>query len=152
MSPNVLITVMTTYTKNTDSWNPSFYLVSNLKTFPGNPEPQLQWFLDDRAVMEDLYIMTMIHDITEREYHGCLQLDSPTHLYNGRYRLLAINKYGSDEREVEAHFMLEPWEGEDFSHCFDQDQLYAALHLFFFKSIFNFNQKVQNLKSLMTEN
>ncbi|XP_035021381.1 neurotrophic tyrosine kinase, receptor, type 2a isoform X1 [Hippoglossus stenolepis] len=79
----------------------------------GNPEPQLQWFLDDRAVMEDLYIMTMIHDITEREYHGCLQLDSPTHLYNGKYRLLAINKYGSDEREVEAHFMHEPWDGTE---------------------------------------
>ncbi|XP_029016953.1 neurotrophic tyrosine kinase, receptor, type 2a isoform X2 [Betta splendens] len=74
----------------------------------GNPEPKLQWFLDDRPVMEGLYILTMIHDITEREYHGCLQLDNPTHLNNGRYMLLASNKYGSDRKEVLAHFMLGP--------------------------------------------
>uniref|UniRef100_A0A8D3DSR5 Tyrosine-protein kinase receptor n=1 Tax=Scophthalmus maximus TaxID=52904 RepID=A0A8D3DSR5_SCOMX len=77
-----------------------------LKTFPGNPEPQLQWFLDDKAVTEDFYIMTMIHDITEREYHGCLQLDSPTHLFNGRYRLVAQNIYGSDQKEVEVYVVV----------------------------------------------
>ncbi|XP_078026811.1 BDNF/NT-3 growth factors receptor isoform X4 [Epinephelus lanceolatus] len=75
----------------------------------GNPEPHLQWFLDGEAVTEDVYIMTMIHDITEREYHGCLQLDSPTHLNNGRYTLLAKNQYGLDQKEVEAHFMRKPW-------------------------------------------
>ncbi|KAK2837181.1 hypothetical protein Q5P01_014393 [Channa striata] len=74
----------------------------------GNPEPQLQWFLDDEPVTEGLYIMTMIHDITEREYHGCLQLDNPTHLNNGRYTLLATNKFGSDKKEVAAHFMIGP--------------------------------------------
>uniref|UniRef100_A0A3Q1EYH6 Neurotrophic tyrosine kinase, receptor, type 2a n=1 Tax=Acanthochromis polyacanthus TaxID=80966 RepID=A0A3Q1EYH6_9TELE len=79
----------------------------------GNPEPQLQWFLDDEAVTEGRYIMTMIHDVTEREYHGCLQLDNPTHLNNGRYTLLAQNIYGSDQKEVEAHFMRKPWEGSD---------------------------------------
>ncbi|XP_040010612.1 neurotrophic tyrosine kinase, receptor, type 2a [Xiphias gladius] len=76
----------------------------------GNPEPQLEWFLNDEAVTEGRYIKTMIHDITEREYHGCLQLDSPTHLNNGRYRLVAKNKYGSDQKEVEAHFMRKPWD------------------------------------------
>ncbi|XP_056231583.1 neurotrophic tyrosine kinase, receptor, type 2a isoform X2 [Seriola aureovittata] len=79
----------------------------------GNPEPQLQWYLDDEAVTEGLYIMTFIHDVTEREYHGCLQLDSPTHLNNGRYRLVAKNKYGSDQKEVEAHFMHKPWDGTE---------------------------------------
>uniref|UniRef100_UPI0037E827E7 BDNF/NT-3 growth factors receptor n=1 Tax=Semicossyphus pulcher TaxID=241346 RepID=UPI0037E827E7 len=78
----------------------------------GNPEPQLQWFLDGEVVTEGLYIMTMIHDITEREYHGCLQLDNPTHLNNGRYTLLATNKYGTDQKEVEAHFMHKPWDGD----------------------------------------
>uniref|UniRef100_A0A8D3BBS2 Tyrosine-protein kinase receptor n=1 Tax=Scophthalmus maximus TaxID=52904 RepID=A0A8D3BBS2_SCOMX len=68
--------------------------------------PQLQWFLDDKAVTEDFYIMTMIHDITEREYHGCLQLDSPTHLFNGRYRLVAQNIYGSDQKEVEVYVVV----------------------------------------------
>uniref|UniRef100_A0A665VGF8 Tyrosine-protein kinase receptor n=1 Tax=Echeneis naucrates TaxID=173247 RepID=A0A665VGF8_ECHNA len=77
----------------------------------GNPEPELQWFLDDEVVTEGLYIMTMIHDITEREYHGCLQLDSPTHFNNGRYRLVAKNEFGMDQREVEAHFMHKPIEG-----------------------------------------
>ncbi|KAL7391716.1 hypothetical protein ABVT39_013574 [Epinephelus coioides] len=84
----------------------------------GNPEPHLQWFLDGEAVTEDVYIMTMIHDITEREYHGCLQLDSPTHLNNGRYTLLAKNQYGLDQKEVEAHFMRKPWNGEDVSSLF----------------------------------
>ncbi|XP_076587507.1 BDNF/NT-3 growth factors receptor isoform X1 [Chaetodon auriga] len=79
----------------------------------GNPEPHLQWFLDGKAVMEGIYIMTMIHDITEREYHGCLQLDSPTHLNNGRYTLLAENKFGTDQKDVEAHFMRKPWEGTE---------------------------------------
>lgn len=63
--------------------------------------------------MEGIYLMTIIHDITEREYHGCLQLDSPTHLNNGRYTLVAKNKYGTDQKEVEAHFMRKPWEGEE---------------------------------------
>ncbi|XP_030274133.1 BDNF/NT-3 growth factors receptor isoform X4 [Sparus aurata] len=74
----------------------------------GNPEPQLQWYLDGKAVLEGEYIMTMIHDITEREYHGCLQLDTPTHLNNGRYTLVATNKFGTDQKEVEAHFMHNP--------------------------------------------
>uniref|UniRef100_A0A3Q3WHZ4 Tyrosine-protein kinase receptor n=1 Tax=Mola mola TaxID=94237 RepID=A0A3Q3WHZ4_MOLML len=76
----------------------------------GNPKPQLQWFLDGQPVMEGLYIVTMIHDITEREYHGCLQLDSPTHLNNGHYMLVAKNKFGTDRKEVEAHFMRKPWD------------------------------------------
>lgn len=58
--------------------------------------------------------MTMIHDITEREYHGCLQLDSPTHINNGRYRLVAKNRYGTDKKEVDAHFMGEPWGKGEF--------------------------------------
>ncbi|KAI3372797.1 hypothetical protein L3Q82_023258 [Scortum barcoo] len=79
----------------------------------GNPEPHLRWFQNGKPVMEGEYIMTMIHDITEREYHGCLQLDSPTHLNNGRYTLVAENKYGKDQKDVEAHFMHKPWEGTE---------------------------------------
>lgn len=62
---------------------------------------------------EGAYIMTLIHDITDREYHGCLQLDSPTHLNNGNYTLIAKNKFGTDYKVVEAHFMHKPWEGEE---------------------------------------
>ncbi|XP_038560047.1 neurotrophic tyrosine kinase, receptor, type 2a isoform X4 [Micropterus salmoides] len=79
----------------------------------GNPEPNLQWYLDGEEVMEGVYITTMIHDITEREYHGCLQLDNPTHLNNGRYTLVATNQFGRDQKEVEAHFMRKPWDGSE---------------------------------------
>ncbi|KAF3851158.1 hypothetical protein F7725_012930 [Dissostichus mawsoni] len=66
----------------------------------GNPKPELLWYQDDKLVMEGKFIVTMIHDVTEREFHGCLQLDSPTHLNNGRYKLVATNKYGTDTKEV----------------------------------------------------
>ncbi|XP_041643093.1 neurotrophic tyrosine kinase, receptor, type 2a [Cheilinus undulatus] len=79
----------------------------------GNPKPMLQWFRDDEVVTEGHFIKTMIYDVTEREYHGCLQLDSPTHLNNGRYTLLATNEYGSDQKDIEAHFMRKPWEGPE---------------------------------------
>ncbi|XP_029916856.1 BDNF/NT-3 growth factors receptor isoform X1 [Myripristis murdjan] len=79
----------------------------------GNPEPQLQWLLNGEVVLEGDYIMTMIHDVTEREYHGCLQLDSPTHLNNGLYTLLATNEYGQDRKAVMAHFMIDPWGGTE---------------------------------------
>ncbi|XP_030215152.1 BDNF/NT-3 growth factors receptor isoform X3 [Gadus morhua] len=75
----------------------------------GNPQPVLQWLLNNEVVKEGEYIVTRIHDVTDREYHGCLQLDSPTHLNNGLYTLLATNEYGTDRKEVDAHFMTEPW-------------------------------------------
>ena len=78
---------------------------------PGNPQPVLQWLLNNEVVKEGEYIVTRIHDVTDREYHGCLQLDSPTHLNNGLYTLLATNEYGTDRKEVDAHFMTEPWGG-----------------------------------------
>uniref|UniRef100_A0A3B3VTG3 Tyrosine-protein kinase receptor n=1 Tax=Poecilia latipinna TaxID=48699 RepID=A0A3B3VTG3_9TELE len=78
-----------------------------------NPEPRIKWYRDNVEVTEGEYIMTMIHDITEREYHGCLQLDNPTHINNGLYRLEVQNKYGSDEKEITAHFMRKPDDGEE---------------------------------------
>lgn len=106
-------------------WSKPFFFCNR----PGNPQPQLQWFQDDKLVIEGLYIMTMIYDFTEREYHGCLQLDSPTHLNNGRYRLVAKNKFGMDQKEVEAHFMHQPWEGEN-QNCWGD--VADAFFLFFF--------------------
>ena len=58
------------------------------------------------------YITTIIHEVSEREFHGCLQLDNPTHINNGLYTLIATNKYGQDRKTVLAHFMLDPFEGE----------------------------------------
>uniref|UniRef100_A0A3P9LDE8 Tyrosine-protein kinase receptor n=1 Tax=Oryzias latipes TaxID=8090 RepID=A0A3P9LDE8_ORYLA len=92
------------------------YMYCINKIFAGNPVPHFQWYLNENEVTEGAYIMTMIHDITEREYHGCLQLDNPTHLNNGRYRLVVTNEYGMDQKEVDAHFMRQPWEGQEAAH------------------------------------
>ncbi|KAJ8413916.1 hypothetical protein AAFF_G00065140 [Aldrovandia affinis] len=76
----------------------------------GNPQPELQWLFNGITLPEGDYIGTKIHDTSENEYHGCLQLDNPTHVNNGQYTLLAKNKYGQDEKSVTSHFMKEPWE------------------------------------------
>ncbi len=78
----------------------------------GNPEPKLSWLLNGKPVEEGPFIRTMIHDYSEGEYHGCLHLDSPTHINNGKYKLLASNTYGEDRKAVFAHFMHEPWNGK----------------------------------------
>uniref|UniRef100_A0A673HAJ5 Tyrosine-protein kinase receptor n=1 Tax=Sinocyclocheilus rhinocerous TaxID=307959 RepID=A0A673HAJ5_9TELE len=78
----------------------------------GNPEPKLSWLLNGKPVEEGPFIRTMVHDYSEGEYHGCLHLDSPTHINNGKYTLLASNIYGEDRKAVFAHFMHEPWNGE----------------------------------------
>ncbi|XP_056319020.1 neurotrophic tyrosine kinase, receptor, type 2a [Danio aesculapii] len=75
----------------------------------GNPKPKLRWLLDEQPIQEGKFIHTMIHDYSEGEYHGCLQLDSPTHINNGIYTLLARNQFGEDSKAVSAHFMHEPW-------------------------------------------
>uniref|UniRef100_A0A8C8VMR2 Tyrosine-protein kinase receptor n=1 Tax=Pelusios castaneus TaxID=367368 RepID=A0A8C8VMR2_9SAUR len=77
-------------------------------TVKGNPKPSLQWFYDGAILNESEYICTKIHVSSQSEYHGCLQLDNPTHLNNGVYVLLAKNEYGEDERSVKAHFMANP--------------------------------------------
>uniref|UniRef100_A0A8C6TA21 receptor protein-tyrosine kinase n=1 Tax=Neogobius melanostomus TaxID=47308 RepID=A0A8C6TA21_9GOBI len=93
----------------------------------GNPQPSLTWYLDGEKVTEGEYIMTLIHDITEREYHGCLQLDSPTHINNGHYTLVAANRFGKDRKEVDAHFMHTPGGGE---HCtLRRNDVYLCIYL-----------------------
>ncbi|CAN8220167.1 unnamed protein product, partial [Coccothraustes coccothraustes] len=80
-------------------------------TVKGNPKPTLQWFYEGAVLNESEYICTKIHVINQSEYHGCLQLDNPTHLNNGAYTLLAKNDYGEDEKRVDAHFMSVPGDG-----------------------------------------
>ncbi|XP_039477002.1 neurotrophic tyrosine kinase, receptor, type 2a isoform X1 [Oreochromis aureus] len=79
----------------------------------GNPKPTFKWSQNGKPVKEGPYIFTRIHDYAEREYHGCLQLDSPTHINNGRYKLEVANPYGTDEKEVDAHFMHMPSDATD---------------------------------------
>ncbi|XP_062844612.1 neurotrophic tyrosine kinase, receptor, type 2b [Trichomycterus rosablanca] len=81
----------------------------------GNPEPKLQWYHQGQPLKERDYIKTKIHESTENEYLGCLQLDIPTHIHNGIYTLVATNEYGEDQRNITAHFMhipdVEPSDG-----------------------------------------
>ncbi|GAB5579736.1 BDNF/NT-3 growth factors receptor isoform X2 [Prionailurus iriomotensis] len=74
-------------------------------TVKGNPKPALQWFYNGAILNESKYICTKIHVTNHTEYHGCLQLDNPTHMNNGDYKLVAKNEYGKDEKQISAHFM-----------------------------------------------
>lgn len=78
----------------------------------GNPKPELKWYHDNVSLQEQDYIRTRIHESTESEYHGCLQLVNPTHIHNGVYRLVATNQYGQDEKTVSAQFIEPP----NFNH------------------------------------
>ncbi|KAM3937776.1 BDNF/NT-3 growth factors receptor isoform 2-T3 [Leptodactylus fuscus] len=80
----------------------------------GNPTPKLQWFHEGNILSETDFIWSKIHESSNNlsEHHGCLQLDSPTHLNNGIYTLRAENEYGRDERTIMAHFMKNP--GDDY--------------------------------------
>ncbi|KAI7812684.1 BDNF/NT-3 growth factors receptor precursor [Triplophysa rosa] len=77
-------------------------------TVTGNPKPELCWYHDGKLLEEHQYIRTEIHDITDMEYHGCLQLVIPTHIHNGVYTLVASNEFGEASGNVSAHFMLMP--------------------------------------------
>uniref|UniRef100_A0A3Q3BPQ4 Tyrosine-protein kinase receptor n=1 Tax=Kryptolebias marmoratus TaxID=37003 RepID=A0A3Q3BPQ4_KRYMA len=117
-------------------------------SFSANPQPHFRWYHGDKEVQEGEYIMTMIHDVTEREYHGCLQLDNPTHVLNGMYTLEVRNEYGVDRKQIEAHFMQQPWGGEEqnsfilFLLCHDRvtDTLKPSHH-FAFVVLFGGNSK-----------
>lgn len=74
----------------------------------GNPQPILTWLHDGVKLNESDYIWTKIHVINQTEYHGCLQLDNPTHVNNGEYTLVAKNQYGKDEASISAYFMEDP--------------------------------------------
>ncbi|KAG9354051.1 hypothetical protein JZ751_012175 [Albula glossodonta] len=74
----------------------------------GNPKPQLEWLYNGYPLFEHDYIWTQITESTNIEYHGCLQLQNPTHINNGLYTLLAKNALGQEEKSVSAMFMDAP--------------------------------------------
>ncbi|XP_053158921.1 BDNF/NT-3 growth factors receptor isoform X3 [Hemicordylus capensis] len=74
----------------------------------GNPQPVLTWLYNGAKLNESDYIWTKIHAVNQTEYHGCLQLDNPTHVNNGNYTLVAHNQYGKDEASISAYFMEDP--------------------------------------------
>ncbi|PWA26942.1 hypothetical protein CCH79_00001032 [Gambusia affinis] len=77
-------------------------------TVTGNPKPKLLWYHKKVLLQEQDFIRTMIHESTENEDHGCLQLANPTHIHNGEYKLVARNEYGRDEKTVTAQFLDPP--------------------------------------------
>ncbi|XP_030210727.1 neurotrophic tyrosine kinase, receptor, type 2b isoform X2 [Gadus morhua] len=77
----------------------------------GNPMPKLLWYHQNTLVKEQDHIYTRIHESTNSEYHGCLQLVNPTHIYNGEYKLVARNEYGEDQKKVLAVFINPPYDG-----------------------------------------
>ncbi|XP_006759561.1 PREDICTED: BDNF/NT-3 growth factors receptor [Myotis davidii] len=102
-------------------------------TVKGNPKPALQWFYNRAILNESKYICTKIHVTNHTEYHGCLQLDNPTHMNNGDYKLVAKNEYGKDEKQISAHFM--GWPGDDGADPNYPDVIYeGSYHIVF---IFN---------------
>uniref|UniRef100_A0A3Q3AII0 Neurotrophic tyrosine kinase, receptor, type 2b n=1 Tax=Kryptolebias marmoratus TaxID=37003 RepID=A0A3Q3AII0_KRYMA len=86
-------------------------------TVTGNPKPVLQWYHDDGLLEEQNFIHTMIHESTENEDHGCLELVNPTHIHNGEYKLVAKNEFGQDTKTVTAQFIDPP----NFNHTDDVD-------------------------------
>ncbi|XP_061482818.1 BDNF/NT-3 growth factors receptor isoform X2 [Rhineura floridana] len=82
----------------------------------GNPQPILTWLHDGVKLNESDYIWTKIHVINQTEYHGCLQLDNPTHVNNGDYTLVAQNQYGKDEASITAYFMEDPGGSPFYGH------------------------------------
>ncbi|KAI4902515.1 hypothetical protein NFI96_013141 [Prochilodus magdalenae] len=90
----------------------------------GNPKPELQWYHQGQPLKEQDYIKTQIHESTESEYHGCLQLDIPTHIHNGVYTLVATNEFGDDQKNVTAHFMHIP----DVDHSGTGELRYTHKH------------------------
>ncbi|XP_078531932.1 BDNF/NT-3 growth factors receptor isoform X3 [Lissotriton helveticus] len=80
----------------------------------GNPTPTLQWFYEGELLNYTQFIWSKIHETSNKsEHHGCLQLDSPTHINNGLYTLRAQNDYGADERQIHAEFMKDPDPGKE---------------------------------------
>ena len=73
--------------------------------------PKLLWYHQNTLVKEQDHIYTRIHESTNSEYHGCLQLVNPTHIYNGEYKLVARNEYGEDQKKVLAVFINPPYDG-----------------------------------------
>ncbi|NXD88779.1 NTRK1 factor, partial [Halcyon senegalensis] len=77
----------------------------------GNPAPGISWLFNGTALAESPYIRTRIveYEHNSTVFHGCLQLNRPTHVNNGNYTLLLRNPLGSAARSVQGRFMENPF-------------------------------------------
>ncbi|XP_017564232.1 high affinity nerve growth factor receptor isoform X1 [Pygocentrus nattereri] len=81
----------------------------------GNPAPTIRWLYNSMPLSETKYTYTQL--ITDQGdgsvQHGCLFLNKPTHLNNGKYTLIVENKYGRDEATANGMFMDNPFDPLD---------------------------------------
>ncbi|NXG15115.1 NTRK1 factor, partial [Grallaria varia] len=77
----------------------------------GNPTPSIRWLFNGTALVEGRYIHTHIMEYEHNStvFHGCLQLNRPTHVNNGNYTLLVRNPLGSAARSIQGRFMENPF-------------------------------------------
>lgn len=80
-----------------------------------NPPATINWLYNNSPLIENLYAYTeLIRDASDGSVqHGCLFLNKPTHLNNGYYTLIVINKLGRDEATVNGTFMENPFDSLD---------------------------------------
>ncbi|XP_070767416.1 high affinity nerve growth factor receptor isoform X1 [Enoplosus armatus] len=81
----------------------------------GNPEPTLTWLYNGNELKMTRYTyIQLIHDSGDGSViHGCLFLNKPTHINNGRYTLIVQNKLGRDEATAIGMFMDNPFDPLD---------------------------------------
>ncbi|KAM8869377.1 high affinity nerve growth factor receptor [Spinachia spinachia] len=81
----------------------------------GNPEPRISWRYNGVDLNETRYTYTqLIPDSGDGSVkHGCLFLNKPTHINNGRYTLIAQNRLGRDEATAYGMFMSNPFDPFD---------------------------------------
>ncbi|XP_019719297.1 high affinity nerve growth factor receptor [Hippocampus comes] len=77
----------------------------------GNPEANISWLYEGAELKETAFTYTqLIPDSSDgSKKHGCLSLDKPTHINNGRYTLLVDNKLGKDNATAIGKFMDNPF-------------------------------------------
>uniref|UniRef100_UPI0037E80078 high affinity nerve growth factor receptor n=1 Tax=Semicossyphus pulcher TaxID=241346 RepID=UPI0037E80078 len=78
----------------------------------GNPEPTIEWLYNGSELKETVYKYTqLIPDTGDGSVkHGCLFLNKPTHVDNGKYTLIVQNKLGRDKATANGMFMISPFE------------------------------------------
>ncbi|KAM9782530.1 high affinity nerve growth factor receptor [Neosynchiropus ocellatus] len=78
----------------------------------GNPETSIAWLYQGEALLETVYVYTqLITDTADGSVkHGCLFLDKPTHINNGRYTLIVQNRLGREEANATGNFMENPFD------------------------------------------
>nr|KAF6316342.1 neurotrophic receptor tyrosine kinase 1 [Pipistrellus kuhlii] len=78
----------------------------------GQPAPSLRWLFNSSVLNETSFIFTEFLEPAANETvrHGCLRLNQPTHVNNGKYTLLATNPLGQASDSIMATFMDNPFE------------------------------------------